>query len=83
MVRRDIKNPSKAAECLDSISCQPSKDATLLYACVLQAQQSGNKNQAIAALQRVLTTYNYDAPRGVHLPALMRLVTRSHCVIRF
>lgn len=42
-----------AAECLRVISSS-SKDPTLLYACVLDAQQIGNRHLALAALQLVL-----------------------------
>ncbi|TKA58186.1 hypothetical protein B0A49_06961 [Cryomyces minteri] len=55
---------------------ESAKDSTLLFACVLEAQQSGEKRQAVAALQRVLEKYSYDAPAGVHLPALLRCTAR-------
>ncbi len=61
-----------AAECLQFISSTTTKDSTLLYACCLDAQQSGNKNQTIAALQLVLEKYGYGAPSAVHLPSLLR-----------
>ena len=48
------------------------KDATLLYACVLEAQQTGEQSYIVASLQRVLEKYNYNAPTEVHLPALLR-----------
>ena len=62
----------QAAECLDLVCRQSSKDATLLYACVLEAQSAGDKRQAIIALEKVLEKYNYSAPAGIHLPALLR-----------
>ncbi|KAJ9649388.1 sporulation-specific protein 22 [Coniosporium tulheliwenetii] len=65
-----------AAECLDLVSRHSSKDATLLYACVLEAQQHGNRRQAVLALQRVLDKYEYAAPQGVYLPALLRCAAR-------
>jgi hypothetical protein len=49
-----------------------SKDATLLFACVMEAQSTGDNMQAIAALERVLDKYDHSAPAGVHLPALLR-----------
>jgi hypothetical protein len=64
------------AECLDVICRQSTKDATLLYACILEAQTSGNKRHAIAALEKVLVKYDYSAPADVHLPALLRQVLR-------
>ena len=63
-----------ATECLDAISNASMKDATLLYACVLEAQKTGEPSQIIASLQRVLQKYNYNAPSEVHLPALLRFV---------
>jgi hypothetical protein len=60
-----------AAECLRIISLAPAKDPTLLYACVLDAQQTGNKHQTVAALQCVLEKYG-SSPLG-HLPSLVRL----------
>jgi hypothetical protein len=51
---------------------QSLKDATLLYACVLEAQKAGNKRQAIIALGKVLDKYEFNAPAGIHLPALLR-----------
>lgn len=61
-----------AADCLDVVCRNSSKDATLLYACVMEAQSFGDKRQAINALERVLDKYDYTAPAGVHLPALLR-----------
>ena len=65
-----------AAQCLGGICASSTKDATLLYACVLEAQRTGDRLQSIAALQRVLDKYDYNAPGGVHLPALLRSVDR-------
>lgn len=67
----------EATECLDTISHGSTKDATLLYACVLEAQQIGDQPQIVAALQRVLQKYDYNAPAEVHLPALLRFAN-SH-----
>lgn len=65
-----------AADCLRIISSS-SKDPTLLYACVLDAQQVGNRQLALAALQLVLEKHNSLDGRGtgsstVHLPSLLR-----------
>ncbi|KAF2741108.1 SPO22-domain-containing protein [Polyplosphaeria fusca] len=65
-----------SAECLDAICRTSSKDATLLYACVMEAQSAGNRRQAIDALKKVLERYDYSAPAGVHLPALLRCTVR-------
>ncbi|KAL2351922.1 meiosis protein SPO22/ZIP4 like-domain-containing protein [Cryomyces antarcticus] len=69
-------DPDLAAECLDAVCNGSAKDSTLLFACILEAQQSGEKRQAVAALQKVLEKYSYDAPAGVHLPALLRCTAR-------
>ena len=61
-----------AMECLDRICKTSTKDATLLYACVLEAQRAGDRVQSLAAMQKVLDKYDYSAPSGVHLPALLR-----------
>ncbi|TID24359.1 SPO22-domain-containing protein [Venturia nashicola] len=65
-----------ATECLDIVCSSSGKDATLLYACVLEAQQASDKKQVLFALQKVLERYEYNAPKGVHLPALLRCATR-------
>ena len=59
-------------ECLEAISSGSVKDGTLLYACVLEAQQTGQREQAISAMLRVLDKYNYGSPPGINLPALLR-----------
>lgn len=61
-----------AAGCLDIVCRNSAKDATLLYACVMEAQSVGDKRQTINALGRVLDKYNYSAPAGIHLPTLLR-----------
>ena len=61
-----------AADCLQTISSS-SKDLTLLYACVLDAQQIGDKLQTLAALQLVLEKFGYGAPSSIHFPSLLRL----------
>ncbi|KAL1647429.1 sporulation-specific protein 22 [Diplodia intermedia] len=54
------QQPDLAAECLDAIEAQELRD-----------QQS-----AIVALQKALEKYDYGAPTGVHLPALLRSTIR-------
>ena len=66
-----------AVDCLRVISSS-SKDPTLLYACVLDGQQVGNRHFALAALQLVLEkqgTFENHGPGStcaVHLPSLLR-----------
>ncbi|OAK98096.1 SPO22-domain-containing protein [Phaeosphaeriaceae sp. SRC1lsM3a] len=64
------------ADSLEHICRSSAKDATLLYACVMEAQSTGDKKQAINALQHVLDKYEYSAPAGIHLPALLRSTAR-------
>ncbi|KAH7090298.1 meiosis protein SPO22/ZIP4 like-domain-containing protein [Paraphoma chrysanthemicola] len=65
-----------ATASLDHVCRSSAKDATLLYACVMEASSAGDKKQALHALQRVLEKYDYNAPPGIHLPALLRLTAR-------
>jgi hypothetical protein len=65
--------PEFAAECLQIISSSSSKDPTLLYSCVLDAQQIGDKPQTLSALQLVLEKFGHGAPSNIHLPSLLRL----------
>ncbi|KAL6711348.1 sporulation-specific protein 22 [Coniothyrium glycines] len=69
-------NTDLAGKCLDMVCRNSAKDATLLYACVMEAQNAGNKRQAIGALQKVLEKYDHGAPTGIHLPALLRCTAR-------
>ena len=62
----------EATECVDAICVASTEDATLLYACVLEAQRTGDHLQTIASLQRVLQKHDYGAASGIHLPALLR-----------
>ncbi|KAH8811736.1 meiosis protein SPO22/ZIP4 like-domain-containing protein [Xylogone sp. PMI_703] len=71
-----------ASECLEKVSLVSTQDSNLLYACVLDAQQVGNRDQAVKALQLVLEKHNYGAPSEVHLPSLLR-VTIGLMVSRF
>ncbi|KAF2666798.1 SPO22-domain-containing protein [Microthyrium microscopicum] len=65
-----------AAECLDVIVQASTKDATILYACVLESQQASNRPLTIKALHVVLEKYKYTAPEGVHLPAMLRCLIK-------
>ncbi|MCJ1397829.1 hypothetical protein MMC11_001025 [Xylographa trunciseda] len=65
-----------ALECLEAIYSGSDKDATMLYACVLEAQQTGQREQAISAMLHVLDRYNYGSPPGINLPALLRCTAR-------
>lgn len=64
-----------AAECLQAIysTTKSTHDLTLLYACVLDAQQVGDKTEALAGLQLVLENSHFSSQTAVHLPSLLRL----------
>lgn len=64
---KDFATENLVAMCKDS-----SKDTTLLYACVVEAQSSGDKQQVTTALQKVLERYDFSTSQDVHLPALLR-----------
>lgn len=68
--------PKFAAECLDVICRKSDKDANLLYACVIEAQQLTDKRQSILALQKVLEKYESGAPMEINLPPLLRTSIR-------
>lgn len=59
-------------ECLDIVCRHAGNDATLLYACIVEAQASGKNTHVIATLEKMLDKYDHNAPSGVHLPALLR-----------
>lgn len=71
-----IEDADLAAEALDGVLKTSSKDAKFLYACALEAQQHGNKRQAIAVLQKVLEHCKYSPPEGTYLPALLRSIAK-------
>lgn len=62
-----------ASECLQFISGTATKDLTLLYGCVLDSQQIGDKAHTLAALQFILEKSEYGGQPAVHLPSLLRL----------
>jgi hypothetical protein len=65
-----------ASECLEVVHRAASKDPSLLYACVLDAQEVGDKDMAIAALQLLLEKYQFNPPSTIHIPALLRCTIR-------
>lgn len=69
-----------AAESLDVVLKSSKSDTTFLYACVLETQQRGNRQQVIGVLQKVLEHYKAGAPEGVHLPALLRSTAKMMMV---
>lgn len=65
-----------ASECLEAVHQASSKDPSLLYACVLDAQHVGDRGLALAALQLVLEKYQFNPPSTLYLPALLRCAIR-------
>lgn len=65
-----------AADCFEKIAKNSSQDPKLLYGCVLEAQQSGNRPEAIRALQAVLAKCSTGGLSDVHLPSLLRCTLR-------
>ncbi|KAF7916982.1 uncharacterized protein EAE98_010413 [Botrytis deweyae] len=62
-----------AAECLEKVaSC--AEDPSLLFACVLDAQQVGNKKHVLDALWMVLDKCGYCAQENVRLPSIIRMI---------
>lgn len=65
-----------AAECLESVAKHADTAPEYLYACVLDALQSGYERQGYIALQKILETSKHTTLKGVHLPALIRCMLR-------
>ncbi|KAL1305107.1 hypothetical protein AAFC00_002037 [Neodothiora populina] len=61
-----------AALSLDGVVKASTKDASFLYACASEAQQSGDRTQAIAVLQKVLDHHSTSTRINIYLPALLR-----------
>ena len=61
-----------ASECLSILSKRTDSDHNYLYACVLDAQQSGNRPIAVASFHALAELQ----PRGLYLPALLRCTAR-------
>lgn len=70
------KDEELAADCFEMIANNSSQDPKLLYGCVLEAQQSGNRPEAIRALQAVLAKCSTGGLSDVHLPSLLRCTLR-------
>jgi tetratricopeptide (TPR) repeat protein len=65
-----------ASECLERLSISSEKDAKLLYACVMDAQEVGDKAMAVEALELVLERCEHTILSEIHLPALLRVTIR-------
>jgi hypothetical protein len=65
-----------ALDCLEVANQGSSKDPSILYACVLDAQEVGDKKMALAALKLLLEKHQFNPPSTMHLPALLRCTIR-------
>lgn len=61
-----------ASECLEALAKDSNKDQRYLYACVLEAQNSGNRRIAVAAFHALAN----QPSKGTHLPALLRCTAK-------
>jgi hypothetical protein len=67
---------SLALDCLDAVSSVSVQNLDILYACVLEAHQVGDKVFAIAAMKKLVQRQEFKASDSVHLPALLRCTIR-------
>ncbi|KDN71034.1 hypothetical protein CSUB01_09154 [Colletotrichum sublineola] len=61
-----------AAECLEPIGAAAEKEPDFLYACVLEAQQAGDRVCAMQAMKQLADKVEFSEASPVHLPALLR-----------
>lgn len=61
-----------AAESLNIVAKHAPLDASFLYACVLEAQQSGNRREAIKVLQTIIVTHDSATSTSLHIPSVLR-----------
>ncbi|KAK2055776.1 SPO22-domain-containing protein [Colletotrichum caudatum] len=61
-----------ASECLERIGSAAGQEPDFLYACVLEAQQAGNRICAMQAMKQLAGKVEFSEASPVHLPALLR-----------
>lgn len=61
-----------ASQSLKAVFDASSGDATHLFACLLEAQQSGNRRHAIDVLLKLVESGHHGPHRDVYLPAIFR-----------
>ncbi|GKT56458.1 transcriptional regulator [Colletotrichum tofieldiae] len=61
-----------AAECLERIGVAAGQEPDFLYACVLEAQQAGDRVCAMQAMKQLVNKFEFSEASPVHLPALLR-----------
>lgn len=65
-----------ATECIEAVSTSVSKDPKFLYACCLDAQQSGDLICTLRALKLLAEKYEYSRGGEIHFPAVLRSTIR-------
>lgn len=65
-----------ASQCLEKLYDHAESDSSILYACVMDAQQFGETTQIISALQLVLQKSEFKPHEDVHMPSLLRCTLR-------
>jgi hypothetical protein len=69
-------DPEMASNCIETISGTSMKDLKFLYACCLEAQQSGEKLCTLKALQLLANKFEFNGDCEIHFPALLRSTIR-------
>ncbi|WQF82317.1 Putative meiosis specific protein Spo22/ZIP4/TEX11 [Colletotrichum destructivum] len=61
-----------ATECLERVGTAAGNEPDFLYACVLEAQQVGDRVCAMQAMKQLVNKFEFSETSPVHLPALLR-----------
>lgn len=61
-----------AAQCLERVALSAAGDPNFLYACVLEAQQAGDRVCAMQAMKQLVEKFEFSEGSPIHLPALLR-----------
>ncbi len=64
-----------AAECLEVLSTSGNSQ-DYLYACMVDARQSGYLECTLDCLQQLVAKYDYETPNPIHIPAVFRCAIR-------
>jgi hypothetical protein len=70
-----------ATECLGIVARESKQDQNLLYACVLDAQEAGDKRCAVEALKVLILRHEHHRASDIHVPALFRCTVRLLCSV--
>lgn len=65
-----------ASKCIEMVGKTASKSNKFLYACCLDAQQSGGKLCTLKALRLLADKYDFQRDQDIHFPALLRSIIR-------